>query len=119
MHIDNVIFLILSKIAYTKFSDGPKGGTQMKMILRIITACSYHVVSRSSYLDIFRAYLLLLALVSAGKWNYLCASCGCTYHILCKKRSDSSVHCLLGQPNRTSNDFHMVFRKGSRHFTLS
>ena len=23
MHIDNVIFLILSKIAYTKFSEGP------------------------------------------------------------------------------------------------
>ena len=24
MHIDNVIFLILSKIAYTKFSEGPR-----------------------------------------------------------------------------------------------
>ena len=25
MHIENVIFLILSKIAYTKFSEGPNG----------------------------------------------------------------------------------------------
>ena len=31
MHIDNVIFLILSKNAYTKFSAGPKGMIQLRL----------------------------------------------------------------------------------------
>ena len=45
MHIDNVIFLILSKNAYTKFSEGP-----IKRVLwMIIFVFSVSILSRRNY----------------------------------------------------------------------
>ena len=34
MHIDNVIFLSLSKFAYTKFYEGPRDGNNVDVLLR-------------------------------------------------------------------------------------
>ena len=38
MHIDNVIFLILSKIAYTKFSEGPMVTTKLFLVTLFIVS---------------------------------------------------------------------------------
>ena len=77
MHIDNVIFLILSKNAYTKFSEGPKKAgvqTLRSLFTCFLYGCGFDHRIQELYLLVGRAIQFFDMLI-----DHICVDTGNTF----------------------------------------